>query len=101
MKDLRAAQFETFIAKGVAVVEFWEEWCKPCEAMKEVFKDLNTKAKLGRVEIAQNRELASKYTILSIPTIVIYVKGKEKERLTGVVPKEVLMEEIKNARNKY
>ena len=98
MRDLTTKQFDQFVSTGVVVIEFWEKWCKPCTVMKEVFDEVSKKAKVkfGRIEVAANSELASKETILSVPSFIIYKDGREKERLTGIVPKEVLLEEIKN-----
>jgi len=101
MENLTPGKFKTKIKTGYTVIEFWAEWCKPCKEMSKVFEKLSKKfakkVKFGRVNVDKHAALASEQVIVSIPTFIIYNKGKELERLVGVVPEELLEAQI-NAR---
>lgn len=98
MKELNQDEFDDFLGKnGIAVVDFWAPWCMPCLAMapilEELDKELNDIA-FAKVNVDKNVDLARQYGIMSIPTIIIFVNGREVDRIIGVVPKEELKERI-------
>ncbi|MBT3304380.1 thioredoxin [Candidatus Woesearchaeota archaeon] len=98
MENLTPGKFKSKIKTGSTVVEFWAEWCRPCKQMSKVFDELEKKfakkVKFGRVNVDTHSKLASEQVIVSIPTFILYKSGKEVERLVGIVPKEVLENEI-------
>jgi thioredoxin len=80
------------------LVDFWAEWCGPCQMMAPVFKQIATEFK-GRlmtvkVNVDQKPHVASQYQIQSIPTIMLFDKGKDIMRLSGAMPFEALKAEI-------
>ncbi len=98
MENLTPGKFKSKIKTGNTVIEFWTEWCKPCKPMSKIFEELEKKfkkVKFGRVNIDKYAKLASEQVIVSVPTFIIYKTGKEIERFVGIVPKEVLENEIK------
>jgi thioredoxin 1 len=80
------------------LVDFWAEWCGPCQMMgpiiEELAKELEGKFKIGKMNVDENRETASKYGIMSIPTLIIFKDGKEAKQLVGLQSKESLKEEL-------
>lgn len=85
------AQFEADVEKstGVYVVDFWATWCGPCRTMKPIFekveKELVGKAKFLKVDVDQNQELAQRFNIEAIPTLVLFKDGKPVETKVGVL----------------
>jgi thioredoxin 1 len=77
------------------IVDFHALWCSPCKAqsliLKEVATDLGDKIKIIKIDVDQNRELASRYDIQSVPTLVIFKNGEIKYRQAGLHSKPQLM----------
>ncbi len=80
------------------LVDFYADWCGPCKMMapviEELANDLQGKAKVGKINIDENEQLAEKYNVINIPTIVIFKDGKEAKRFIGVRDKSELLNEI-------
>ena len=79
---------------SLAMVDFWATWCGPCKLMSPIVEKLATlydgKAVIGKVETDSEMELAQKYGITAIPTLIFFKNGVEFERKVGVVPEAVL-----------
>ena len=79
-------------AKGVALVDFWAGWCMPCKmiapTVEAIAKDYTGKVKVAKVEVDEASEVASRFNVMNIPTLIIFKDGKEVSRLVGVTSKE-------------
>ncbi len=97
--DLNADSFNDFIKKGIAVVDFWAEWCGPCKIMAPIFAEaageMKGKVKFGKVNVDENMELAQRFQVMAIPTTIFFKNGEQVERIVGAVYKEELVGKIK------
>ena len=81
-------------SKLPVLVDFWAVWCMPCRmvapAIEELAEETAGKAVVGKVNVDEERELAMRYQVHSIPTLIKFVEGKEAGRLVGVQSSETL-----------
>ena len=81
---------------GLVMVDFWAVWCGPCQMVAPIVDELaveyNGKVKVMKLNTDENPEIAGKYQVMSIPTILIFKNGQPVERLVGAVPKRKFKE---------
>lgn len=77
------------------LIDFYAEWCGPCRMLGPVIDEIAEEAtdfKVGKVNIDEQPELATKYQVMSVPTLVIIKNGEVANRVTGVTPKQKILE---------
>ena len=91
--------FENIISNNnITLIDFYADWCGPCKALSPIIDDIaksETHITVGKVNVEEERELATKFGVRSIPTMVIFKNGKEVNRLVGFLPKEEILAKIK------
>jgi thioredoxin 1 len=89
---LNKTDFDQKVAKGISLIDFWATWCGPCRMAGPVIDELAEKYKdkllIGKVDVDKESELAEKYGVMSIPTVVLLKDGKEVDRVVGFVGEE-------------
>ena len=97
--ELTNGEFSDFIKEGIVLVDFFAEWCMPCVMMGPVIDELSEKfkgkIKFGKVNIDENRELAQKFNISSIPNFVLFKDGTPSEQFVGGMSEEDFEEKLK------
>jgi len=83
---------------GVAVVDFWAEWCGPCRLIGPIIEDLsneyNGKVKVGKVNVDHNPQISMNYGVRSIPTILFIKDGEVVDKHVGTATKSALVSKI-------
>jgi thioredoxin 1 len=91
-------QDEVLNADQPVLVDFWAEWCGPCKMLGPVIDELageyEGKAKVGKIDIDNNRDAAVQYGIQSIPSIIIFKNGEVVNKFVGISPKDELASAI-------
>lgn len=96
--EITEREFNDIISKPLVAIDFWAEWCMPCVMMAPVIEELSEKmkqVKFAKVNVDENKGLANKFKVMSIPCLIIFKEGKEKERIIGSQPAEVIEEKLK------
>ena len=89
---------EVLKADKPVLVDFWAEWCGPCQMMLPVIEELakeQTEIKVCKVNVDEQMELARQYRVISIPTFLVFKNGKIIAQTLGAQPKEKLLELIR------
>lgn len=97
IKHFKTEEFDSAVeAAPLAMVDFWASWCGPCMALSPVIESLAEKYEgkvlVGKVNVDEERELAIRYGVMSIPTVVFLKNGREFDRKIGTMPAEVYTE---------
>lgn len=99
-KEFTDANFDELLGSNkVVVADFWATWCGPCKAMGPSIDELSAEyegqALIGKVDVEENNDLAEKYAIRSVPTIIFFKDGEMIDKMVGLQSKAVLESKIK------
>ena len=99
--ELSKKEFDSFISKGIVLVDFFAEWCMPClmmaPAIDELSEKFKGKIKFAKVNVDDNHELSQKFKIISIPNLILFKDGKMINQFIGSISQEDLEEKLKKA----
>lgn len=94
------ANFEEEVLKSElpVLIDFWAVWCGPCKmiapSIDELANEYEGKAKIGKLDVDNNQQVATKYGIRSIPTLLIFKDGKMVDQIVGALPKPKIAEKL-------
>jgi len=98
---LTSSSFDNFLENTSLplLIDFWAEWCMPCRIMapviEELARDYTGKAVFAKINVDENQEVASRFSIMSIPHFIIFRNGRLAERIVGAVGRGPLEDALK------
>ena len=103
VKELNSSEFQNEVlnSKETVLIDFFATWCGPCKMLspviEEIDSELSGKVKVYKVDVDKSGDLASNFSIMGVPTVMVFNGGKAVDKLVGFQPKETLLSTI----NKY
>ena len=94
---LNDQSFDEAVKEGRVLVDFYADWCGPCRMMAPILEAVaaeRSDLKVAKVNVDESGELAARFGVMSIPTLVLLDEGEEIKRIVGARPKDALLAEI-------
>lgn len=100
--EVNVSNFDALLANDLPVlIDFWAPWCGPCRMVSPIVDqladELDGRIVIGKCNVDENQDIAMKYGVMSIPTLVILKGGQEVNRIVGAMPKPALTAEIEKS----
>jgi len=86
VQELDAGTFDRAIGSEPVIVDFWAPWCRPCKALEPILEQLADRVPVARLNIDDYPEIAGRYEILSIPTVMLFSDGEPRGTVVGLRP---------------
>lgn len=100
IKILNNKNFQSFTKKQLVLVDFWAPWCAPCKiiapSLNEIAEENPSWVAVGKLNVDSFQQVAQKYEVRNIPTLLIFKKGKLVKRMVGAKTKKAILSELKS-----
>lgn len=99
VEHLNETNFESAIRSGVTLVDFFATWCGPCKMLSPIIEELSSEAdgfSVYKVDIDECEDLAMDFSVMSVPTLIVFKNGEEAERMIGVRSKADILNVIRS-----
>ncbi|MDB4583263.1 thioredoxin [Draconibacterium sp.] len=99
IRILANKNFKTITRRGVVLVDFWAPWCAPCKIIAPTLNEIaesQSEFTIAKVNVDQNQQLAQKFKVRNIPTMIILKDGVEAGRIVGVKTKRAILKEVQS-----
>ena len=100
VKKISQNEFNEVTAREVAVIDFSATWCGPCKMLTPVLESvankLDGKVKIVKVDVDESPDLAQRFGIMSVPTMILFKKGQQAAAFSGYMPEAMLMQNIES-----
>ena len=86
---------EVAASEKTVLIDFWASWCGPCRMLSPVVDEIaeeRTDIKVGKINVDEEPELAGRFGVMSIPTLVVFAGGEVKNKSVGVIPKDRILD---------
>ena len=90
MTELDETTFDAAVAGGPLLVDFWAPWCRPCKALEPILEELPVD--VARLNVDDEPAIASRYDVLSIPTVILFAGGQARGSVVGIRPAKYFQE---------
>jgi thioredoxin 1 len=87
VQDLTSSTFDGAIGGAPLVVDFWAPWCRPCKAIEPILEELQDRVPVARLNIDEHPEVAARYEVLAIPTVMLFANGEPLGTVRGARPR--------------
>lgn len=87
---------ESVMGNATILIDFWAPWCGPCKQLHPILDELATETSLpiAKINVDENTDIASKYNVVSIPTMIVFENGLPAKTIIGAMPKHRLVKEL-------
>ena len=100
MKIVNTEEFNALMNEDAVLVDFFATWCGPCKMLTPVLESvankLDGKVKIVKVDVDESPDLAQRFGIMSVPTMILFKKGQKAAAFSGYMPEQMLMQNIES-----
>ena len=99
-RELSSAEFQNEVlnSKGTVLIDFFATWCEPCKMLAPILEELGTEmketVKVFKVDVDKSGDIAQKYNISGVPTVIIFRNGTVVDQMVGFKPKKILKSKL-------
>lgn len=101
VRNLLTEEFDNKTEKGVVLIDFYADWCGPCKrlspTLESVAKRIGAEANIYKVDVDENADLANRFGIRGVPTMLLFKDGKLVRSMPGVQDENIIFEAVKSA----